>query len=172
MSRLNSNSEFASKTMKEKWFLIRKKYQENGRLKTKEGNLLHIAGCMLFWAEGSKKRNAVIITNSDPFLLKFFIKFLKTCYDIKNEDFFMSINAYTDINPIEIIEKYWLNILSLPRTCLKKSTINNYSKYSMQKKSGKLPYGTCRIGVHRTDIAQNIYGAIQEYAEFNKPEWM
>ena len=156
----------------EKWRIIRWKNQKKGRFKARKGNLLHIAGCMLFWAEGSKKRNSVIITNSDPFLLKFFIKFLKNCYNIKNEDFFMSVNAYTDFYQISDIEKYWLNMLGLPKTCLKKPTINKYSKYSSQKKAGKLPYGTCRIGLHNTNITQNIYGAIQEYANFNKPEWL
>ena len=36
----------------------------------------------------------------------------------------------------------------------------------------KLPYGTCRLSVHSTAIVQHIYGAIQEYAGFDRPEWL
>jgi hypothetical protein len=32
-----------------------------------------------------------------------------------------------------------------------------------------LPYGTCRVSVHRTRIVQMLYGAIQEVAGFERP---
>jgi hypothetical protein len=35
-----------------------------------------------------------------------------------------------------------------------------------------LPYGTGRLAVHSTFIVQSIYGAIQEYARTNRPEWL
>ncbi len=56
--------------------------------------------------------------------------------------------------------------------CLTKSTVNVYSKYSQKKRTNKLPYGTCRLSVHSTAIVQHIYGAIQEYAGFDRPEWL
>ncbi len=31
---------------------LREQYQEEGRIKAREGNLLHSQGCMLYWAEG------------------------------------------------------------------------------------------------------------------------
>jgi hypothetical protein len=35
-----------------------------------------------------------------------------------------------------------------------------------------LPYGTCALIVHSTRIAQTIYGSIQEYGGFERPEWL
>jgi hypothetical protein len=35
-----------------------------------------------------------------------------------------------------------------------------------------LPYGTGRLAVHSTDVIQSIYGAIQEYAGIDRPEWL
>jgi hypothetical protein len=35
-----------------------------------------------------------------------------------------------------------------------------------------LPYGTGRLSVHSTDVIQSIYGAIQEYAGIDRPEWL
>jgi transposase-like protein len=60
----------------------------------------------------------------------------------------------------------------LPPTCLRKSTVNVYSKYSQKKRRNLLPYGTCKVCVHRTQIVQTIYGAIQEYGGFERPEWL
>ena len=43
---------------------------------------LHLAGCMLYWAEGSKDRNTVKLTNSDPDLVAMFVRFLRSCYAV------------------------------------------------------------------------------------------
>jgi hypothetical protein len=34
-----------------------------------------------------------------------------------------------------------------------------------------LVYGTARIVVHSTWLIQTIYGAVQEYAGIERPEW-
>ncbi len=70
------------------------------------------------------------------------------------------------------IEHFWLDTLSLPSTCLRKSTVNVYSKHSQKKRRNKLPYGTIRVCVHSTQIVQSIYGSIQEYGGFERPEWL
>jgi len=72
----------------------------------------------------------------------------------------------------EEIERFWLSTLRLPSSCLRKSTVNTYSKYSQKKRKNMLPYGTCRVVVHRTSVVQHIYGAIQEYGGFDRPEWL
>jgi hypothetical protein len=38
--------------------------------------------------------------------------------------------------------------------------------------ANRLPHGTCRVSVYRTLVVQHIYGAIQEYADFERPEWL
>jgi hypothetical protein len=47
-----------------------------------------------------------------------------------------------------------------------------YSKYSQKKRVNKLPYGTCALIVRSTRVLQTIYGSIQEYAGFDRPEWL
>jgi transcriptional regulator with XRE-family HTH domain len=158
---------------RDKFKKIREEYQDAGKQKAREYNPLHIMGCMLYWGEGSKNKNSVRFTNSDSNALKLFIKFLTECYDVKLENIGLVINAHTNNGiTIQEIEKYWLDILNLPQKCLKKSTINVYSKFSSQKKKGKLLYGTCRLEIHRTDIVQSIYGAIQEYGNFENKIWL
>jgi hypothetical protein len=70
------------------------------------------------------------------------------------------------------IEEFWLRTVGLPRASLCKSTVNQCSRYSQKKRKNKLPFGTCRIVVHSTEIAQAIYGSIQELAGFDRPEWL
>jgi transposase-like protein len=151
----------------------RKEYQDEGRAQTRRGNLLHLAGCMLFWAEGCKARNAVRFSNSDPEMVRFFVRFLKTCFGVTDREIRITCNLFADHEDRqEEIEQFWLDVAGLPTTCLCTSTVNRYSKYSKKKRLNKLPYGTCRVTVNRTRVAQSIYGAIQEYGGFDRPEWL
>jgi transcriptional regulator with XRE-family HTH domain len=52
---------------------LRKQYREQGRQKARENRSLHLAGCMLYWAEGAKRRNSVIFANSDANMMTLFI---------------------------------------------------------------------------------------------------
>jgi hypothetical protein len=70
------------------------------------------------------------------------------------------------------IERFWLEVTGLPRSSLCNSIVNVYSKHSLKKRTNKLPYGTCRVVVNRTRVVQSIYGAIQEYAGFDRPAWL
>lgn len=150
--------------------LIRLQYQENGKLKSKENNLLHQAGCMLYWAEGNKSKNTCGLVNSDVYLLKLFIKFLRTCFDLNNECFTITINCYTTNNlSKEEIENYWLNELKLDKTSLRKGQENKRPRSSTNAiRHNKLLYGMCCLTVKAsTHIVQHIYGAIQAYAGFD-----
>jgi hypothetical protein len=148
--------------------------QEEGRLRVRQGDLLYIAGVMLYWAEGDKSsRNAARISNSDPEVLKLFMRFLRDCLDVPDERVSVTCNLFADHLDRQVeIEEFWLDELGLPRERLCKSFVNVYSKYSQKKRQNKLPYGTTRITVHSTRVVQSIFGAIQEYAGFERPEWL
>jgi hypothetical protein len=128
---------------------------------------------MLYWAEGAKLRNAVRLSNSDPEVLRFFARFLRAQFDLPDAKMRVWCNLFADhMGRQREIEAFWLEVLELPQACLTKSTVNVYSKYSQKKRMNRLPYGTCRLSVHSTAIVQHIYGAIQEYAGFDRPEWL
>ena len=128
---------------------------------------------MLYWAEGSRHRNQIRFTNSDPEMVRFFATFLRTCFGLRDADIRVTCNLFADhVERQREIEVFWLDIVDLPETSLRKSTVNSYSKYSKKKRQNKLPYGTCRLTVNRTWIVQSIYGSIQEYAGFERPAWL
>jgi hypothetical protein len=151
----------------------RERHQEEGRTVVRRGEPLHAAGCMLYWAEGDKGRHRVALSNSDPEVLRFFARFLRHYFDVPDAKFRVSCNLFADhVERQYEIEQFWLALLDLPRSCLTKSIVNVYSKYSQKKRMNRLPYGTCRLSVHSTAIVQHVYGAIQEYADFDRPEWL
>lgn len=151
----------------------RRAYQEAGRELARAGDVTYAAGCMLYWAEGSKSRNAAHLTNADPSLCAYFVNFLRQYFNVPDAKFGVACNLFADhVARQREIEDYWLESLGLPRSSLKKSTVNRYSKYSEKKRVNKLPYGTCRVSVCSTEIVQTIYGSIQEYGGFDRPEWL
>jgi hypothetical protein len=147
--------------------------QREGRARARMIDHLHLAGCMLYWAEGDKGRHAVRMCNSDPALLRLFVRFLRECYGAEDGRLTIACNLFADhIERQREIEDYWLRTLGLPRSSLRKTIVNVYSKYSQKKRKNKLPYGTCKVVYSDTRTVQSIYGAIQEYAGFDRPEWL
>jgi hypothetical protein len=151
----------------------RRLYQLEGRARARAGDRLHLMGCMLYWAEGDKCRSAVRIANSDPELLRLFVRFLRECYVAEDRRIALTCNLFADhAERRQEIEEFWLKRLALPATCLRPSIVNTYSKYSQKKRKNKLPYGTAKVAYGDTRTVQSIYGAIQEYAGFDRPEWL
>jgi hypothetical protein len=151
----------------------RRAVQESGRERARGNDPLHVAGCMLFWAEGGKERNAVVFTNSDPEMIRFFARFLRESCGVPNARMRIACNLFADhLERQREIEDFWLKAAGVPRSQLRKSTVNVYSRHSKRKRLNRLPYGTCRLVVCDTELVQSIYGAIQEYADFDRPEWL
>jgi transposase-like protein len=147
--------------------------QEDGRRRARDREPGFVAGCMLYWAEGSKSRNQLQFSNSDPAMARFFVDFLKRYFDLSGEEIRITCHLYADhLERQSEIERYWLDALGLPRESLRKSVVNVYSKYSKRKRVGNLPFGTCRVVVSRTWVTQTIFGAIQEIGGFTRESWV
>ena len=128
---------------------------------------------MLYWAEGTKQRNQLQFCNADPVMARFFVDFLKTHFELREEEIKIRCYLYADhLSDQARIEQHWLDALGLPRESLRKSVVNVYSKYSKRKRVGNLPYGTCRVVVSKTWVIQTIFGAIQEIGGFTREAWL
>jgi hypothetical protein len=171
------NSKRAREVSTHKWVeknrARRLRHQEEGRAAARQGNPLHMAGCMLFWAEGSKCRNCIKLANSDVNMVAFFKKFLSDCFGIPDERFTIRLNVYLDNGKsLAEVESHWLQAIRLPPSCLRKHAINHFPTSSSGQKRNRLPYGVATVGTCDTRITQHIYGAIQEYAGFDEPRWV
>jgi Homeodomain-like domain-containing protein len=152
----------------------RRQAQEEGRLRAREGDPLHMAGCMLYWAEGTKGRNTARLVNSDVHLVQLFGRFIRDCFGLDREDFRLGLKFYTG-NGLSVreIEHHWLEALDLPRSALRRHIIDVLPTSSSGQRTNRIPHGVATLAVRRsTYIVQHIYGAIQEYAAFDEPAWL
>jgi transcriptional regulator with XRE-family HTH domain len=147
--------------------------QEHGRELALRRDPDHIAGCMLYWAEGSKARNVAQLVNADADLVHTFLAFLRSSYSVPDDRVALCVNCFLGNGlSLDEIQHWWLARLGLPPSCLRKAIVNRPSSASKLRKGHVLPYGTARISVHSTFIVQSIYGAIQEYAGIDRPQWL
>lgn len=149
-------------------------YQEEGRARAGEGDALHLAGCLLYWAEGAKNRNTIRFVNSDIAMVRFFVRFLRESLRVPMDRITVRLNVYTGNGfSIREIEDHWLHALDLPRAALRGHTLNHAPTSSSGRKRNHLPYGVCCVSVLKsTRLVQHIYGAIQEYGKFEEPSWL
>lgn len=146
--------------------------QEHGRRLAATGDPLHLLGCMLYWAEGSKGRNCVTFTNSDPDMVATFLSFLRARYRTSDRQVSVRLNVFLGNGlALETIEAWWLERLRLPASSLRRAIVNRPSRASAGKRR-TLPYGTVRLTVNSTFVLQSIYGGIQAYAGVDRPEWL
>lgn len=144
-------------------------YQQQGRDMALQGNLLHQAGCMLYWAEGAKRRNSIYFVNSDVAMMRFFVRFLRECYQITDDEMSVTVTTHeTEPEKMRLIEEYWLSQFNLPPEAIRKTQI----KKGGTERKNILPYGVCGLRVNRTSVVQQIFGGIQAYAGFERPEWL
>ena len=150
----------------------RRAAQEDGRRRARAHDPLHLAGCMLYWGEGTKARTTVALSNSDPDMAALFVRFLRECYGVTDDRMRLSCNCFTNNGLcLEQIEDWWLARLALPRSSLGRS-VENVASSASKGKHRVLLYGTVQLRVNSMAIVQSIYGAIQEYAGIERPEWL
>lgn len=128
-----------------------------------------LIGIALHWAEGSKEKNygskpGIIFNNSDPRMILFFLKWLRTTFMVKNSDLAYELYIHETAN-IKKEQKYWSNMLSLPlkdiRTYLKKNKIK-----TIRRNTGNDYHGLIRVKVKKsTNINRKITGWIEGVCE-------
>jgi len=94
----------------------------------------------LYWGEGNKKDFNLI--NSDPDLVKIFVKGLRDLFDISSDRLKISIRIYEDLDEKKCLN-FWSKITEVPT---EKFVSVNVLK---GKKKGKLNYGMCRVRVEK-----------------------
>lgn len=164
-----NNQHKGGQVRKENAERTRLQYQQEGFQKAKEGNLLHQAACMLYWAEGAKSINSFDFCNSDPYMIKLMMDFLTNTLMVDKEKITFKIQCYTNNNiSIDDIENYWTSLTGLKTSQARKHIINFVPTSSKQLKKNKLVYGCCHLRIGSTELVQHIFGAIKYYANIDE----
>lgn len=133
-----------------------------------------LMGAALYWAEGSKTKNFEF-TNSDPYMVLFFIKWIDSTFGIKAKDLKAYLNIYPQQNDLQI-KNFWSDLTGISTENFGKSFVKPLSK---NYKKNNLYYGTIKITVPKgTDMRHRVFGWIQatlspfnNQVEFNEKKW-
>lgn len=140
--------------------------KEIGKISKRE---LLLIGVALYWGEGYKKlrvkngiertHHTVSFTNSDPEMIKVFMKFITDIAKTPLEKIRINLRIFKHINEKEAVE-YWCNVTGLNRNNFYKTSYV-ISKSSQGKRPyNRLPYGTIQVTVGSTEKFHKIMGWI------------
>lgn len=126
-------------------------------------------GTALYWAEGSKTSGNFEMTNSDPLLVVFVVKWIESVFSIPPQKLTARLNIYPQQND-EDLRKFWSELSGIPVANFTKSYIKPVSKGYKKNNSY---YGTIKVVIPKsTDLKHRVrgwtLGVLREYeAEAN-----
>jgi hypothetical protein len=136
-------------------FEIREPVTENERR-------LFDLGVGLYIGEGTKKNPyGVLLANSDPQVIRAFVRFLYEICGVKAETVSAQINIFDDVD-LESAQAYWEEVTGLPRSQFYKPTVRSSRGGTYENKS---EYGTVTVSVHNTKLREIILDWCQEYLD-------
>jgi hypothetical protein len=123
-------------------------------LKTKADAELFGMGLGLYWGEGTKaSKHSVRLGNTDPALLRMFIRFLTELFGVQKADMRFSLQIFTDINPEEALE-YWVTELHVSPSQFGKIIVTISGSLGTYRK--KSLYGVVTVYYHNKKLRDII----------------
>lgn len=120
---------------------------------------IFIAGIFLYLGEGGKTTPySATVSNTDPTILKWFIKWL-ALYGVGKDQIRIKLHLYSNMNFTDE-KNYW-------KYCLKLKDSNFVKPYIKQSSSDSITYlnsskhGTCNVTVHGKEIAQYMHACLK-----------
>lgn len=123
---------------------------EIGELTDRE---LLIAGAVAYWCEGTKRKppyhyEKVIFVNSDPGLIRLFLRFLASVgVDQRDLTFNVSIHETADV---EAAHRFWQEVAGASPERFTKPTIKRHNPKTNRNNVGENYHGCLRVAVYRS----------------------
>jgi predicted DNA-binding protein YlxM (UPF0122 family) len=124
-----------------------------------EEEKLKIAGVMLYWAEGYKGGMGIDFANSDPDMIRLFLKFLRQICGIGESRLRVYLYAYEDQN-IDALKDFWSKITQIPLVQFSKPYIR---KHNLCFNGRKMPYGLIHIRYYDKRLGQLVLSWVESY---------
>lgn len=129
----------------------KKKFAIKETLSSKDKELKN-SGVVLYWGEGAKTGGVVKFANSDPEMIKLFLKFLREICGIDEERMKALMHIYPDHN-YEDLKRFWMNVTKISEKNFYKPYIHIGRTGTYKKKS---KYGTIAINYSDTKLQKLI----------------
>jgi hypothetical protein len=133
------------------------KWREEARQEAKRdfGSLsqdqLFIAGVVIYWGEGDKNpKNPVRVSNTDPHMIRVFVKFLRTTCALPEDKVKAHLVLYPDLNEL-ICKKYWSSLIGIHKTLFYKTQF-----IQGRHKTRRLGYGICTVEVSSRQLKEKM----------------
>ncbi|MGM0629304.1 MAG: hypothetical protein ACQESA_02665 [Patescibacteria group bacterium] len=122
-----------------------------GKLSKRE---IFIAGMFLYWGEGSKTAKTLVsVSNTDPAVLRFFIKWLEVL-GVKKERLNVKLHLYKDMDE-DLEKRFWSKEIGVPLKHFSDSYIKDSKVSGITYKNG-FGHGTCNVRVYNSDLERYI----------------
>ncbi|MCX6737890.1 MAG: helix-turn-helix domain-containing protein [Candidatus Parcubacteria bacterium] len=125
---------------------------------------LYLGGLFLYWGEGSKTNQwALSVSNSDPSIIKFFIKWVTNSLGVSKDKIKVYLQLYSNMNIEEEI-KYWSRELQIPPRQFTRPYIKQSSSERINHK-GSFGHGTCNARINDTRISEQVLMGIKNISD-------
>jgi transcriptional regulator with XRE-family HTH domain len=121
-----------------------------------------IAGAVAYWCEGAKSkphrpRDRVVFINSDPDLIRFFLRFLDATGTARTSlSFRIYIHESADV---EAAQRFWLGVTEATAVQFLAPMLKQHNPMTVRKNVGEDYHGCLRVDVHRSaDLYRKIQG--------------
>ncbi|MHB1769463.1 MAG: hypothetical protein ACYCPH_00005 [Minisyncoccota bacterium] len=131
--------------------------------RTSKDSFLFGLGLGLYWGEGTKKNVASVrLGNTDPYLIRAFILFLRKAYDIDESHLRFGLQIFSDMDQFKE-ERFWRLFLKVPRQKFYK-TINTRSG-SIGTYRAKSKHGVLTIYFNNKKLRDILVNEIEKMKE-------
>jgi len=125
---------------------------------------LYLGGLFLYWGEGTKSHTSnLTISNTDPSVIKFFVKWLVVCLGVPKNKISVQLHLYEDMKIKKEIE-FWSEALNIPsaqftRPYIKKSFLKDINH------KGGFGHGTCNVKIGDARLAEKTLMGLKSISD-------
>ncbi|PIR45221.1 MAG: hypothetical protein COV10_00545 [Candidatus Vogelbacteria bacterium CG10_big_fil_rev_8_21_14_0_10_51_16] len=120
---------------------------------------LKVAGVMLYWGEGAKGHGSVRFANSDPDMIRLFLRFLREICGVDEKRITAIVHYYPDHN-LHFLQDFWSKRTGIPLVRFYKPHMHTGRTGSYKTKSR---HGTLAVNYCDKKLLGQILEWIQEY---------
>jgi hypothetical protein len=124
-----------------------------------------LIGSALYWAEGAKAKVhrptvGIDFANSDPEMIKFFMRWLREALNVSIEDVVVVLHIHENhLNKLEDFKLYWSTVTRVPVSQFAKPVVKTHKPKTKRKNIGETYRGLVAIRVRRsTMLNRTIFG--------------